>query len=481
MHPAHPTGPERPTLFCLHFLGGSIRSWQPVADGLADLFHVVALDLPGFGDAAAHAGFAVSDMADHVVSRIRADAPTRWLLAGHSMGAKVAMAVARRAEDGEPGLAGLERLVLLAGSPPAPEPMDEAQREELLGWFAGTQAQSRRQADGFITQNTGQPLVAGQHEQAVQDVLRCSRDAWVAWFDGGSREDWRQRIGVLRTPALIVSGTEDADLGPAAQQALMAPHFEQARLVAIPGAGHLLPMERAAEVIGLMRDATENDARLQAAADVGEPDPDDYAGLIASPRVSAATRAALLVRGRSDEPSVPRALDPGAFATLRALIDRVLPQPGAARIDLARRIDAMLADGGGDGWRFAALPPDMEAYRRGLATLDAVACSTDGQGFAALDPAARDLLLQSVAAGSIALATGPDPAARLDAAQMRLWFQDVCADVTRLYASHPATMARIGYSGIGYGGDQQRLPGFREVGIGAREIWEPVATAVPAP
>ena len=481
MHPPDAIGPRRPTLFCLHYLGGSEREWQAVADGLADAFRVVAIDLPGFGDAAGLTGFGVSDMADHVADRIRASSPGRWLLAGHSMGAKVALVVARRAEDGVAGLPGPERLVLLSGSPPASEPMDEAQRQELMGWFAGTSAQSRRQADGFITQNVGQPLGADQHEQAVQDVLRCSRDAWVAWFDRGSREDWRQRIGVLRTPALIVSGTEDADLGPVAQQELMAPHFEKARLVALPGAGHLLPLERPGAVIRLIRNAAVDDGQVQPPLEPDEPDPEDFAGLIASPRVSATTREALLARGGADEPMLPRALDRHQLATLRAMVGRILPQPIRVPIDLAGRIEAMLAQGSGDGWRFAALPPDAEAYRSGLATTDAVAHDRFGQLFAALDADSQDLLLREVAAGSIETAGGPALPARLDAAQMRLWFEDLCADAARLYASHPTTMARIGYSGIGYGGDQKRLPGHRVIGIGTREAWEPIASVVPVP
>ena len=476
MHPFHAIDPDRPTLFCLHFLGGSKREWAAVADGLEGVLRVVTIDLPGFGDAAGLSGYSLSNMADHVAGCIRAVAPDRWLLAGHSMGAKVAVAVARRAEDGIPGLSGLEQLVLLAGSPPAPEPMDEAQRQDLLGWFAAGPEQSRRQAESFISQNSGRPLPAAQHEAAVQDVLRCSPAAWVAWFDRGSREDWRQRIGVLRTPALIVSGTEDADLGPAAQQALMAPHFEQARLVALPGAGHLLPLERPGEVVRLVREAVA-DRGQRSPSETPQPAPDDYPALIASSRVSAVTREALIARGRPDLPAAPLALSPHQLTTLQAVVDRVLPQSDGPHIDIAGRIDAMLAEGAGDGWRFAALPPDVEAYRLALGTIDAVAGVRHGRRFAALDHATRDLLLQDVARGSL-----EDPAAtqapRLDPAQMRLWFEDVCADATRLYVSHPATMARLGYSGIGYGGDQPRLSGYREVGIGTREPWEPEAGAV---
>ena len=39
-------------MFLLHFLGGSAREWSEVTALLAERFRCVAIDLPGFGDAA---------------------------------------------------------------------------------------------------------------------------------------------------------------------------------------------------------------------------------------------------------------------------------------------------------------------------------------------------------------------------------------------------------------------------------------------
>ncbi len=177
----------------------------------------MAIDLPGFGDAAARPGYSVAAMADAVSEAIRAEKPPRWILVGHSMGAKVATVVARRAEDGAEGLAGLSHLVLLAGSPPAPEPMDETRRKTMMSWFSADGAASRAEAQSFIDASVGQALPTALNGQAVDDVLRTRPGAWLAWLESGSLEDWADRIGVLRTPALIVAGEKDADLGPAAQ------------------------------------------------------------------------------------------------------------------------------------------------------------------------------------------------------------------------------------------------------------------------
>lgn len=67
---------------------------------------------------------------------------------------------------------------------------------------------------------------------------------------------------------------------------------------------------------------------------------------------------------------------------------------------------------------------------------------------------------------------------RLDADRMRFWFEDARADAARLYLSHPAALARLGFSGIGAGGDSpapiaRGLPGFTNTRLDTPEPWEP--------
>lgn len=246
--------PAPPTLVFLHFLGGSTRTWAPVIAALGDSIDPLTIDLPGFGDAAGTPGSTVAEMAEIVAARVRAAQPASWMLVGHSMGAKISCVVARQAEDGAPGLSGLAGLVLIAGSPPSPEPMDEDKREEMLGWFGADPATHSQQADGFVQDNVSQKLPPSLHAIAVEDVLRADPARWRAWFAAGSKEDWADRVGVLQTPALILAGADDPHLGPAGQAARMAPHFAHARQVDLPNAKHLLPLECASAVAALIRE-----------------------------------------------------------------------------------------------------------------------------------------------------------------------------------------------------------------------------------
>lgn len=241
-----------PTLVFLPFLAGTGHQWAGVASRLGDVARCVTVDLPGFGDAHAATDFSVAAMADAVAALVAVHAPQRWALAGHSMGGKVALALARRAEDGDGALAGLERLVLVAASPPGPEPMAETDRTALLGRFAGDPSGWVAEARDYVAGNAAGPLDPAVLDRAALDVARMNRDAWTAWLERGSREDWTGRIGRLATPALVLAGERDPALGPDAQRRLVLPHLAAHRLAVLAGAGHLLPLERPEEVARLI-------------------------------------------------------------------------------------------------------------------------------------------------------------------------------------------------------------------------------------
>ncbi len=467
------TGRPPETLFCLHFLGGSARTWTPLAEALDGAMGVVPLDLPGFGDARDESGYTVDAMADRIAAILSAAAPGPYRLAGHSMGAKVALTLARRAEDGDPDLAGLTGLVLVSGSPPSPEPIAEDRRSHMLSWIDADPETRAKEARKFVRANVGGSLSRDLEDLATDDVLRAAPAAWKAWLESGANEDLCRRIGVLRTPAIVLAGSEDADLGPDAQAALTLPHLAHGHLVTVEGVGHLLPLEKPAVLARAILDHAAGQTESQVAPPAI---PQDYAELIASERVNSRLRSALRERAVADDPAyAPQALDAVELAILRAVFARVLPVPG---LDAAARVDARLASGGGDGWRFVALPADDEAYRAALRTLDAASRAAHERPFIVLDGPQQDALLTLAQQGE--LTVPPSLGGRLDADRMRFWFEDARADAARLYLSHPAALARIGFSGIGAGGDSpapiaEGLPGFTQTSLDKPEPWEPKA------
>jgi len=240
----------RTTIIFLHALGASRREWDEVI-ALLPGYDCVALDLPGFGDRPL-AGLAnVAGMADWLAKEIANRQLAACVLVGHSMGGKIVTLVAARAVSGEAGLDSLRGVVLVAASPPAPEPMDEDRRAKMIGWFAEGEP-SRDNAATFIDNNTAKPLPSALRQQAISDVLRCDPEAWTAWLERGSREEWSDRIGQIDLPALIAAGADDGDLGEAAQHRLNAPHYRDARMEVVAKAAHLIPYEQSRALAALI-------------------------------------------------------------------------------------------------------------------------------------------------------------------------------------------------------------------------------------
>ena len=476
MLPLVRVGERGPLLVMLHWLGGDARSWEDVSRGLAERgMQCAAVNLPGFGAANTVAGYSVAAMADAVADTVRAlrHADMQpWFLAGHSMGGKVAAVVARRSLDGEAGLEGLRGLVLVSASPPGPEPMTDAKRTQMmtsLGESTGKVETDRLRAGEFVDSNTGKlELPEAVRERAIDGVVEMSRTAFRAWLDGGSKEDWAERVRTLELPALVCAGTEDEALGPAAQRKHTLPHLPHAELVVLEAAGHLGPMERAGD---LVERVTQFVANLGVVLPVAQPELGaTFAHLLASDRVSPETRQVMEARVADAQTwsDAPKFCGAAEIRTLRALVARVVPHAG---FDVAASLDAQLAKNAGDGWRFAELPADTDAWRRGLLSLDAAATRAHGVDFAALFPEQQDTLLQEASAGSLrrgmlgSLGVG-DGADAFNAAAMQQWFEDVRARCAQTFIADPRGMERIGFTGFA---DDM---GFTQIALGQREEFE---------
>lgn len=440
------------TLYLLHALGASADSFQRLRDELAGRVEVVGIDLPGFGAAADATDTSVEATVAHVVEVLSAHRGGRWMLGGHSMGGKIAALVAARTLNGQARLFGLSGMVLMAPSPPRPEPMDEERRARMLSWVDDGPL-SDEDAQTFLDQNTARPLDPAAHALALADLRRTSPAAWRAWLETGSRVDASDAVGRLDLPVLVLAGTDDADLGAHAQPGLLADVYPRARFHAFEETGHLIPLERAPEASTAIASFVADEVLL------GPVVPDDWARLIVGDRVDDRMRGILGRRAVPDDRGYsPRVLDVAQLTLLREIADVAVPQDGPA-IDLAGRVDAQLAEGAGDGWRNATLPPDADAYRAGLDTL-APHWPTD--------PGARADILRRAVEGQLN-ASGP-----LDHQQLAAWLEDARVDLVRQWLAHPANMARTGYDGFAAGGTRPQR-GFVQLSIGRREDWEPAS------
>ena len=192
-------------------------------------------------------------------------------------------------------------------------------------------------------------------------------------------------------------------------------------------------------------------------ADAAEP----LRALIESGRVTPATRAVLLERlgaALKPPPAGGRCVGPDEFATLVAACARLLP-PGSpiAAEAVAAAIDDRLGRGEGPGWRYDSLPPEPEAYRLGLRALDADALARHAEAFTALPAAEQDALLHAFAG----------PGVPLRGIDRRRWFEMLLVDVTEAHVAQPAAQVAMGSFAFA------DAAGWRAIGLGEREAWEP--------
>lgn len=479
-------GGEGPWLILLHWLGGSGRTWSEVSRLVSRRgYRVASIDLPGFGDSAALDGYSVESMASAVTETIQSlrssDGPKTasepWLLGGHSMGGKIAAVVAHLAAAGEPCLGGLEGLFLVSPSPPGPEPFKESKREELLrglGERPSDKTADRTQIHTFVLENVGKlPLPEDLQTRTEEDFLRSRRPAFKYWLDHGSKEDWSDRVGVLPFPTLILAGSEEDALGPEAQRRHTLPHLLSGELFTLQGAGHLAPLERPMEVALRLLEFSKRlglepgEANLPANAQFQE--------LLDGPLTSPQTRAVLRARSTRTTGQLtrmtshqPLSFTAEEFLLLDAFVGCVIPD---APLEIPARLDQMLASGHGDGWRYATLPHDREAWVKGLRSLDHTAMTEHGVPFIALWAEqqrailaqARDGDLGPGLLGSLGLGEG---AGSYTGAEMKQWFGGARGELARLYMSDPRTMQRVGFTGFA---DEA---GFTQIRLGETERFE---------
>ena len=137
--------------------------------------------------------------------------------------------------------------MLVAPSPPTPEPMEAAARERLLHCHG-----DRGAAEETVRWISLHTLAPEAFERCVEDQLASSPANWSWWLERGSREDLSSRIGRLLLPALAIASADEPVLPASVVEAEVMPHLAVARVATLDRAGHLMPLEAPAEIAELI-------------------------------------------------------------------------------------------------------------------------------------------------------------------------------------------------------------------------------------
>ena len=153
------------------------------------------------------------------------------------------------------------------------------------------------------------------------------------------------------------------------------------------------------------------------------------------------------------------------WATLASVCARILPQPPerANPVPLAAMIDERMAQNRGDGFRHAEMPPLRDAWRLGLAAIEAEAQLRHGRPFPDLRAEQQDTLLRAIQQGQV-------QAARWSKLPPKTFFKArLLHDITSAYYAHPTSWNEIGFGG------PASPRGYVRLGFDNRDPWEAAA------
>jgi pyruvate dehydrogenase E2 component (dihydrolipoamide acetyltransferase) len=237
--------PDAPPLVFLHGFGGDLLTWHFCLVAFTSRFRVIALDLPGHGRSTMDVGSGtLAEMVDWVEAALDALAIDRAHVVGHSMGGKIAIALA---------LAHPARLASLSLISPAGlgGPFDLALLHRLLD--CATPETAIAVAERLV--GTGSPALIGSLAKALGGVQDKSaqRRAFAALLGnaatigeslGATGVPWQR----IPCPIQVIWGEADTIL-PVPDAHRLPPG---APVTFLPGIGHLPQIESPGQVTSLI-------------------------------------------------------------------------------------------------------------------------------------------------------------------------------------------------------------------------------------
>ncbi len=217
----------------IHGVGLTADSWGGQIDALSDRFAVTALDLPGHGQSARLGPTAnLQDWIDAIAAAI-ADIEPPYRIAGHSLGALLALHFAVRYPERVAGVAALNAIHRRSVE------ASKAVKARALSLSGTGRADPTPTLERWFGSDLG-----GAPAQACRKWLEMAdtsayADAYTLFAHADSPED--SALSGLRCPALFLTGEREPNSTPEMSRALaaLAPQG-QARI--LPGAAHMAMM-----------------------------------------------------------------------------------------------------------------------------------------------------------------------------------------------------------------------------------------------
>jgi len=251
-----------PAVVLIHGTGADAQSnWGPLIETLGARYRVIAPNLPGAGGTSARSlPLDLADLADQVVATVRATGVTgAFHLAGHSLGAVVAMAVAAR----HPGQ--VRSLLVHAGW------ATTGPREALLFdlWAQLLSVDLELLAKHLVLEAMSPALLQGvstsQLAELVGGFTAMLDTAIAGQIELNTRIALEAVLPGIQAPTWVIASAEDRIIPPPHQRTL-AEAIPGARYREVAG-GHGLPFEDPTRFFAMVAEwIDETQARMEAGA-----------------------------------------------------------------------------------------------------------------------------------------------------------------------------------------------------------------------
>ncbi len=230
----------------LHGFTHTGASWDPVVAELGERYRALAPDIRGHGSA----GQSQPVSLEAVVADVEALTPERFVLCGYSMGGRIALHVALALPER------VSALVLVGASPGLADPAAREKRrrddERLATELEGMTIAAFAERWARTPVLAGAPAAVAERAQA--DRLRSTPEGLARALRGlgtGALPSLWDRLPELTLPVTLLVGERDAKFRAIAQE--MASALPSRSVIAVPGAGHAVHLERPGAVAHALR------------------------------------------------------------------------------------------------------------------------------------------------------------------------------------------------------------------------------------
>src|SRR4030088_3142144 len=238
---------SQPTIVLLHGAGFDHTTWALHSRWFAHHgYGVLAPDLPGHGRSSGAPLPGIAEMADWTAALLDASGATQARLIGHSMGSLIALEAAARhpAKVSALGLIGTAATMTVGPDLlKAAEANDRTAIAMVSIWGLGFQAELGGSLAPGLWMHSGAQRVLEQCRPGVlfNDLAACN-----------AYQDALAAAARVTVPATFILGERDL-MTPAKAGKALASALPNSRTVVIPGAGHMMMVERPDELLAALQ------------------------------------------------------------------------------------------------------------------------------------------------------------------------------------------------------------------------------------